>query len=338
MNTRRQFLIRAPLGFLVTAAACRGEAPPPASQSTTATPGAPPTFGTGAGSGPEVTPATFAEAEKLMQVTMTAAEREQAAASWRTSMAPYLERRTGPRKVAIAATDAPGTLWNPILPGMPAPSSRDRFARSIGDIPALPSADDAIAFAPVTHLSRWIESKTLTSERLTNIYLDRIARLDPKIRAVITVTKDHALARAKAADAEIAAGHYRGPLHGVPYGVKDLLDTKDILTTYGAEPFRTRVPSADAAVVRRLDEAGAVLVAKLSLGALALNDIWFGGQTMNPWLLEEGASGSSAGPGAATAAGFVGFSIGSETGGSTSAAMLRSHGSEATFGRRAPAR
>jgi Asp-tRNA(Asn)/Glu-tRNA(Gln) amidotransferase A subunit family amidase len=335
MNTRRQFLIRAPLGFLVTAAACRGEAPAPAPQSTTATPGAPPTFGTGAGSGPEVTPATFAEAEKLMQVTMTPAEREQAASSWRTSMAPYLERRTGPRKVAIAATDVPGTLWNPILPGMPSPSPSDRFVRSIGDIVAPPAEDDAIAFAPVTHLSRWIEWRKLTSERLTNIYLDRIARLDPKIRAVITVTKDHALARAKAADAEIAAGRYRGPLHGIPYGVKDLLDTKGILTTYGAEPFRARVPDADAVVVRRLDEAGAVLIAKLSLGALALNDIWFGGQTMNPWLLEEGASGSSAGPGAATAAGLVGFSIGSETGGSIVAPAMRCGvtGLRPTFGR-----
>jgi Asp-tRNA(Asn)/Glu-tRNA(Gln) amidotransferase A subunit family amidase len=335
MNTRRQFLIRAPLGFLVTAAACRGEAPPPPSQGTAATPGAPPTFGTGAGSGPEVTPATFAEAEKLMQVTMTAAEREQAASSWRTSMAPYLERRTGPRKIAIAATDAPATLWNPILPGMPSPSPSDRFVRSIGDNSAPPADDGAVAFAPVTHLSRWIESKQLTSERLTNIYLDRIARLDPKIRAVITVTKEHALARAKAADAEIAAGRYRGPLHGIPYGVKDLLDTNGILTTYGAEPFRTRVPAADAVVVRRLDEAGAVLIAKLSLGALALNDIWFGGQTMNPWLLEEGASGSSAGPGAATAAGLVGFSIGSETGGSIVAPAMRCGvtGLRPTFGR-----
>src|SRR5256712_11741017 len=123
--------------------------------------------------------------------------------------------------------------------------------------------------------------------------------------------------RPKVADAEIAAGKYRGPLHGIPYGVKDLLDTKDIPTTYGAEPFRNRVPPADSAVVRRLNDAGAVLVAKLSLGALALNDIWFGGQTMNPWLLEEGASGSGAGPGAATAAALVAFSIGSETGGRT---------------------
>src|SRR6185503_397046 len=152
---------------------------------------------------------------------------------------------------------------------------------------------------------------------------------------IITVTKDLALAQAKKADAEIAAGKYRGPLHGIPFGVKDLLDTAGIATTYGAEPFRNRVPAADSAVVHRLNEAGAVLIAKLSLGALALNDIWFGGQTMNPWLLEEGASGSSAGPGAATAAGLVGFSIGSETGGSIVAPSMRCGitGLRPTFGR-----
>ena len=335
MNTRRQFLIRAPLSALVVAAAARAEALSADPQATPATPGAPPTFGTGIGAGPVVTAATFAEAEKLMQVTMTPAERHQAADSWRGSMAPYLERRTGPRKVAIAPTDAPATIWNPLLPGIPTPPSRDRFVRSAGDGMPLPSADDAIAFAPVTQLSRWIESRQLTSERLTNIYLNRIERLDIRIRAVITVTREHALARAKQADAEIAAGKYRGPLHGVPYGVKDLLDTKDIPTTYGAEPFRNRVPTADSAVVRRLNDAGAVLIAKLSLGALALNDIWFGGQTMNPWLLEEGASGSSAGPGAATAAALVGFSVGSETGGSIVSPAMRCGvtGLRPTFGR-----
>jgi len=199
----------------------------------------------------------------------------------------------------------------------------------------LPSSDDTIAFAPVTLLSRWIESRVLTSERLTRIYLDRIERHDGRLRSIITLTREHALARARAADAEIAAGHHRGPLHGIPYGVKDLLDTKDIPTTYGAEPFRHRVPAADSVVVRRLDDAGAVLLAKLSLGALALNDIWFGGQTMNPWLLEEGASGSSAGPGAATAAGLVAFSIGSETGGSIVSPAMRCGitGLRPTFGR-----
>jgi Asp-tRNA(Asn)/Glu-tRNA(Gln) amidotransferase A subunit family amidase len=339
MNTRRQFLIRAPLGVLVAAASCGGkEAPPssaPAAQATPTTAGAPPAFATAPGVGPAITATTFSEAEKLMQVTMTPAERQQAVDSWRSAMAPYLERRTGPRKVAIAATDAPATLWNPMLPGVPAGSARDRFVRSKPDTSPLPASDDAIAFAPVTQLSRWIESKKLTSARLTAIYLERIARLDPKIRAVITIPQDHALARAKQADAEIAQGKYRGPLHGVPYGVKDLLDTKDILTTYGAEPFRNRVPAADSAVVKRLNDAGAVLVAKLSLGALALNDIWFGGQTMNPWVLEEGASGSSAGPGAATAAALVAFSVGSETGGSIVAPAMRCGvtGLRPTFGR-----
>ena len=334
MNTRRQFLIQAPLSLLVTTAALKTGSSQTPSQTPT-TPGAPPTFGTGAGSGPVVTPETFAEAEKLMQVTMTPAEREQAAESWRTSLAPYLERRTGPRKVAIKDTDAPATLWHPLLPGIPEVQLRDRFLRSRAADTPLPSSDEDIAFAPVTQLSRWIEARKLTSERLTNIYLSRIERLNPKIRSIITLTKDHALARAKAADVEIAAGKYRGPLHGIPYGVKDLLDTKDVPTTYGAEPFRNRVPAADSVVVQRLNDAGAVLLAKLSLGALALNDIWFGGQTMNPWLLEEGASGSSAGPGAATAAALVAFSIGSETGGSIVSPAMRCGvtGLRPTFGR-----
>src|SRR5918911_1185572 len=149
MNTRRQFLLRAPLGVLVAAAACRNQAPPTNQQSTPSPPGAPPTFGTGKGSGPVVRPETFAEAEKLMQVTMTPAERQQAADSWRQSLAPYLERRTGPRKVAIEATEAPATLWNPMLPGLTLSSAPDRFVRSKPDGAPLPSSDDAIAFAPV---------------------------------------------------------------------------------------------------------------------------------------------------------------------------------------------
>src|SRR5215471_1034034 len=335
MNTRRQFLITAPMAVLVTATACRRQPPSANSQTAPETAGAPPTFGTGAGAGPPVTPETFAEAEKLMQVTMTPAERQLAADTWRTSLAQYLERRTGPRKVSIGPTDLPGTLWNPMLPGIEPQPARDQFVRSKDQSAELPSSDDDIAFSPVTQLSRWVETKKLTSERLTNIYLKRIDGHDGKIRAIITLTKDQALARAKQADAEIAAGKYRGPLHGIPYGVKDLLDTKDVATTYGAEPFRNRLPADDSAVVRRLNDAGAVMLAKLSLGALALNDIWFGGQTMNPWLLEEGASGSSAGPGAATAAALVGFSIGSETEGSIIAPSMRCGitGFRPTFGR-----
>jgi Asp-tRNA(Asn)/Glu-tRNA(Gln) amidotransferase A subunit family amidase len=336
VNTRRQFLITAPIGALATAAACRTgsqSAPPPTPPSGVA--GAPPTFGTGPVSGPPVSASTFEEAEKLAQVTMSPAERDQAAASWRRSMAPFLERRAGPRKVAIDANVAPATRWNPAMAGDAAGPPRDTFVRSPRETSALPASDADIAFSPVSRLSHWIEQKALTSERLTNIYLRRIDKLDPKLRSVITIARDAALAQAKRADAEIAAGRYRGPLHGIPYGVKDLLDTAGIATTYGAEPFRNRVPSADSAVVRRLNDAGAVLVAKLSLGALALNDIWFGGQTMNPWLLEEGASGSSAGPGAATAAGLVGFSIGSETGGSIIAPSMRCGltGLRPTFGR-----
>ena len=337
MNTRRQFLIRAPLAALVGTVAWKhaltSNAQTPSPTPTTA--GAPPTFGTGPGAGPPVTPDTFAEAEKLMQVTMTPGERQQAADTWRTSLAQYLERRTGPRKVRITDTDVPATLWNPMLPGLKVEPTREQFIRSKSISAPLPAADDDIAFAPVTQLSHWIESRKLTSERLTNIYLSRIERFDPKLRSIITLTKDHALARAKQADREIAAGRYRGPLHGIPYGVKDLLDTKNIPTTYGAEPFRHRIPAADSFVVRRLNEAGAVMLAKLSLGALALNDIWFGGQTMNPWLLEEGASGSSAGPGAATAAAFVAFSVGSETGGSIVSPAMRCGvtGLRPTFGR-----
>jgi Asp-tRNA(Asn)/Glu-tRNA(Gln) amidotransferase A subunit family amidase len=337
MNTRRQFLIRAPLGFLVAAAAGRSvlhaaavEPPKPGE-----TPGAPPTFGTGPGSGPEVSAETFAEAEKLMQVTLTVDERRQAAESWRQSMAPYMERRTGPRTIDLADTDAPATLWNPVLPGVKVKVARDRFVRTLHDGAAPPKDDAAIAFAPVSRLSRWIAARQLSSERLTTIYLDRIGRHDGTLRSVITLTRDRALAAARKADAEIKAGRVRGPLHGIPYGVKDLLDTGGIPTTWGAEPLRNRVPQNDSAVVRRLDEAGAVLVAKLSLGALALNDIWFGGQTMNPWAIEEGASGSSAGPGAATAAALVGFSIGSETGGSIVSPAMRCGvtGLRPTFGR-----
>ena len=336
MNTRRQFLITAPLGVLVAAVACRGEqqsavvsTPPPP------TPGAPPTFGTAPVSGPAVSPSAFAEAEKLAQVTMSAAEREMAAASWRQSMAPLLERRVGPRKIALEPHIAPATRWTPVLPGESSGPTRDTFVRTTSEAGPLPTSDADIAFAPVTKLSRWIEQKKITSERLTNIYLHRIEQFDPKLRCIITLTKDVALAQAKQADAEIAAGRYRGPLHGIPFGVKDLLDTAGIATTYGAEPFRNRVPTADSAVVHRLNKAGAVLIAKLSLGALALNDIWFGGQTMNPWLLEEGASGSSAGPGAATAAGLVGFSVGSETGGSIVSPSMRCGvtGLRPTYGR-----
>jgi Asp-tRNA(Asn)/Glu-tRNA(Gln) amidotransferase A subunit family amidase len=297
--------------------------------------GSPPAFGTAPAVGPQVSAATFAEAEKLVRLELTAAERAQAAGDWRTSMAALYERRTGPRKVALDTKLAPYSQCNPVLPGHGAVPQRDRFVRSERDAGPLPMTDAAIALAPLWRLSRWIEARKLTAERLTHIYMSRIERFDPMLRCVITPTRDLALAQARAADSEIGAGRYRGPLHGIPWGAKDLIDTAGIATTYGAEPYRDRVPTEDAAVVRRLQEAGAVLIAKLSLGALALNDVWFGGQTMNPWLLEEGASGSSAGPGAATAAGLVGFAIGSETEGSIVSPSMRCGitGLRPTFGR-----
>jgi Asp-tRNA(Asn)/Glu-tRNA(Gln) amidotransferase A subunit family amidase len=279
--------------------------------------------------------ATFAEAEKVVQFPLKDAERAMAAESWRRTMASLYERRTGPRKLALEQTMAPASVWDPAIPGVRVVERGERFVRSTGDPGPLPARDEDIAFASVTHLSRWIEQRKLTSEKLTNIYLSRLERFNSTLRCAITVTKELALQQARQADGEIAAGHYRGPLHGIPWGGKDLLDTAGIPTTYGAEPYRNRVPAKDAMVVERLHAAGAVLVAKLSLGALALNDVWFGGQTKNPWLLEEGSSGSSAGPGAATAAGLVGFSIGSETGGSIVGPSMRCGvtGLRPTYGR-----
>lgn len=330
-KSRRKFLTDASLGFLGVAAAsaCVAQA------TTDLPPGAPPTFGTTPAVGPEVSPYTFAEAEKLVQVELTKDERAVAANSWRTTMAALYERRTGPRKAALDSQLAPYSRWDPVLPGQKKGPQQNQFIRSHAESSPLPQNDQDIAFAPINKLSVWIEQRKLSSERLTHIYLDRMERFNPILRCVITLTRESALAQARKADEEISAGRYRGPLHGVPWGAKDLLDTAGIPTTYGAEPFRNRIPTKDATVVERLREAGAVLVAKLSMGALALNDIWFGGQTMNPWLLEEGSSGSSAGPGAATAAGLVGFAIGSETGGSIVSPSMRCGitGLRPTYGR-----
>jgi Asp-tRNA(Asn)/Glu-tRNA(Gln) amidotransferase A subunit family amidase len=332
-TSRRQFLERSALAAAAAAltrgrdaAAGTPDAGPPA--------GMPPAFGAGAAVGPEITAATLAEAEKLMRVELSPAERAQAAQSWGATMAPLMERRTGPRKLALDGA-APASRWDPRLPGVTAGPARDRFVRGKAAPPPLPARDEDIAFAPLTHLSRWIETRKLTSQRLTGIYLERLERFQPKLNCTITLTRELALAQAKRADEELARGRPRGPLHGIPWGAKDLVDTAGIPTTWGADFLKHRVPTTDAAAVARLHAAGAVLVAKLSLGALAMNDIWFGGETHNPWLLEEGSSGSSAGPGAATAAGLVGFALGSETTGSIIGPSMRcgTTGLRPTFGR-----
>src|SRR5271154_395906 len=192
-KSRREFLTQSTLTLLAsTAASALAQNP-----ATTTTPGAPPAFGTAPAVGPEVTAATFAEAEKLIQFPLTEKDRAQAAGNWRQAMAPLYERRTGPRKVAIPDTIAPYSRWDCTLPGMnPGPASNE-FIRTKFDAP-LPATDEAIAFAPVHHLSRWIETRKLTSERLTNIYLKRIEQHNPKINCIITLTRDHALAQAKA--------------------------------------------------------------------------------------------------------------------------------------------
>ncbi len=336
-RSRREFIAKSSLGLIGAAlVSSKGEAEQVApSPQTPTTPGAPPTFGTSPAVGPSVSVETFVEAQKLVQVEMRPNDLAQAAGNWQQSLAAVYERRVGPKKLRIEETIAPATVWNPELSGATKASLSAEFLIRPTPVPPLPDKDVDIAFAPVSSLASWIKSRQITCERLTNIYLRRLEAFDSKLHCVITLTREHALEQARKADQEIATGNYKGPLHGIPWGAKDLLDTAGIPTTYGAEPYRNRIPSKDATVTARLNEAGAVLVAKLSLGALALNDVWFGGQTMNPWLLEEGSSGSSAGPGAAVAAGLVGFAIGSETQGSIVSPCMRCGvtGLRPTFGR-----
>jgi Amidase len=210
-KSRREFLTTASIGLLGVTTAFEGKAE--AQQPTDAPAGAPPAFGAGPAVGPEVSNATFAEAEKLVQVALHDDERSEAAQSWRKTMAALYERRTGPRKVALETPLAPYSRWDPVLPGQKAGPARDEFVRSNADPGPLPASDEDIAYAPVSKLSRWIEQRKLSSERLTQIYVQRIERLDPKLRCIITLPRDHALAQARKADTEIAAGKYRGPLH-----------------------------------------------------------------------------------------------------------------------------
>jgi len=222
------------------------------------------------------------------------------------------------RGMGLGNITPPAFVFNPVLPGTRLPTKQEPFKPTKEKVP-LPKTDDDLAFLPVTHLARLIEKRDIKSLELTKLYLARLKKYDPLLHCVVTLTEDLALRQAAKADAEIAAGNYRGPLHGIPWGAKDLLAVKGYKTTFGASPYKDQVIDVDSTVYTRLTRAGAVLMAKLTLGALAQGDRWFGGQTKSPWdpkNEKQGSSGSSAGPAAATAAGLVGFSIGTETRGS----------------------
>lgn len=230
----------------------------------------------------------------------------------------------------------PALVFDPLPPGMALPEvGTPVTVRAPADMSAVSLEPERLAFQPVTVLAELLRTRRVSSVQLTEMYLERLRRFDPLLHAVVTLTPERALRQAREADAEIAAGRYRGPLHGVPWGAKDLLAVAGYPTTWGAGPFRKQRLLGDAEVVRRLDAAGAVLVAKLALGELAQGDKWFGGMTRNPWKPEQGSSGSSAGPGSAVAAGLVGFAIGSETLGSISSPSTRNGvtGLRPTFGR-----
>jgi Asp-tRNA(Asn)/Glu-tRNA(Gln) amidotransferase A subunit family amidase len=226
-------------------------------------------------------------------------------------------------KLHIPNSVAPALLFDPVLPGMTFETVRKPLRMSKAQSVAVSNNTEDLAFASVRELAELVRTKRVSSLALTEMYLQRLKKYDPTLKFVVTLTEERALTQAKMADAEIAAGKYRGPLHGLPWGAKDLLATKGYRTTWGAGGFENQTIDEDATVVKRLDDAGAVLVAKLTLGALALGDVWFGGVTRNPWNSSQGSSGSSAGPASATSAGCVAFSVGSETLGSISSPSSR---------------
>jgi Asp-tRNA(Asn)/Glu-tRNA(Gln) amidotransferase A subunit family amidase len=271
----------------------------------------------------------IAAAETLLGVRYTDAER----ALMLDNFAPQIELALRRRAVSLPETLGPAHKFDPRLPGfaMPADGGFDWRPRAA----ALPAGDEDIAFAPVAELAFWIRSRQLTSARLTEIFLARIARFDPHLLCFAVVTADAALARAAALDRLAEQGVWLGPLHGIPYGMKDIVDTAGVETAWGAEAYRGRVPERDAHVTAALFRAGAVLLGKTTVGALAYGDIWYGGRTRNPWNFDEGSSGSSAGSAAAVAAGLAGFAIGTETLGSIVSPATRcgAVGLRPTYGR-----
>ncbi|MBM3265086.1 MAG: amidase, partial [candidate division Zixibacteria bacterium] len=260
----------------------------------------------------KITPEMLSDAERIAGLSFTDDERQLMLEDLNKRLGDYEKMQTVP----IDNSVPPAIQFNPILPGMTFSTQRKpaRFSKP-PDVRAPVNLEEA-AFWPVTHLSQLIRSRQITSAALTQMYLSRLKKYDPILLCVTSLTEERAMEQARRADAEIAAGRYRGPLHGIPWGAKDLLATRGYRTTWGSVAYKDQVIDMDAAVVQRLEAAGAVLVAKLTMGELAWGDVWYGGTTRNPWNIEQGSSGSSAGPGSATAAGLVGFSIGTETWGS----------------------
>ena len=271
----------------------------------------------------------IAAAERLMGVNCSDAER----LLMLDQLAPQREAALRRRALSLPEGLAPASRFDPRLPGFVMPDV-GALAWSPQEDP-LPEEDETIAFAPVGALAGWIGSGALSARRLTEIYLARIARLNGALFCFAVVTAEAARARADELDAMLAAGTWLGPLHGIPYGMKDIIDTAGVETAWGAEPYRGRVPVKDAHVTRALYEAGAVLLGKTTVGALAYGDLWYGGRTRNPWNPEEGSSGSSAGSASAVAAGLAGFAIGTETLGSIVSPATRcgTVGLRPTFGR-----
>ena len=281
--------------------------------------------------GADITVETIASAEEVAGLHFDATERE----LMLDGLKQQEQRIEALHKVALLNSISPAIVFDPLPPGKKIPAEARRpMVRSKVAARTVPAADE-LAFLPVTELSELVRRKRVTSVQLTQMYLARLKKYDPVLKCVISLTEDRALRQAHAADAEIGRGNYRGPLHGIPWGAKDLLAVRGYKTTWGAGPFKEQVIDSDATVVQRLDNAGAVLVAKLTLGELAQGDIWFGATTKNPWKVDQGSSGSSAGPASATAAGLVGFAIGSETLGSISSPSTRcgTTGLRPTFGR-----
>lgn len=283
----------------------------------------------------QVTEATFAEAEKLAGIRFTPTERAQMLRTIAEQRAMLAARLAGP---ALPNDLAPAEVFRSVLPGrapVRATSSGDPAMLPLFKLGATPPTDIELAFAPLPMLAAWLRAGMVTSRRMTELALARLEHLNKTLLLAITIPREAALARADAMDRELRAGQVRGPLHGVPYGAKDILDTAGIATTWGAEPFQGRVPGRNAWVVDALDRAGAVLVAKTAVGALAYGDIWFGGRCRNPWDPSMGSSGSSAGSASAVAAEAVPFAIGTETLGSIVSPCVQcgASGLRPTFGR-----